>query len=122
MAYEIPGKLVTQIAASDYSAAQYRGAALDTNEKAALPVNGGRIFGIVQNKPNVGFAATLMISGISKCEAGATFAVGTKLTVGSDGRCRLAASGENIFGVALQAAQTIGQFVAVEIDQMGILA
>ena len=119
MAYEIPGTRVTQIAASDYSAGQYRACALDTNEKAVLPTNGGPVFGVVQNKPTVGQAATVMINGITKMEAGATFAVGSKLSVNVDGRCRLAASGENILGVAVQAAQTVGQFVAVDLDAQG---
>jgi hypothetical protein len=118
--YEAPGSMVSFISGSDFSNGQYRGCSLSKNGEVGHQVAGGCLLGIVQNKPSVGSIATVQTSGISRMEAGAKFDAGCKLSVGSDGRCRPAVSGDEVFGTALLGSQGEGQIASVSLGYMGL--
>jgi hypothetical protein len=118
--YEAPGSMVSFISGSDFSNGQYRGCSLSKNGEVEHQVAGGCLLGIVKNKPSVGGIATVQTSGISRMEAGAKFDAGCKLSVDSDGRCRPAVSGDEVFGTALLGSQGEGQIVSVSLGYMGL--
>jgi hypothetical protein len=118
--YEAPGSMVSFISGSDFSNGQYRGCSLSKNGEVEHQVAGGCLLGIVKNKPSVGGIATVQTSGISRMEAGAKFDAGCKLSVDSNGRCRPAVSGDEVFGTALLGSQGEGQIVSVSLGYMGL--
>lgn len=120
MTYEIPGQRVTVLAAADFRSGQYRACTLNSSGQAAVPSAGAKIFGIVQNKPNTGEAATVVISGISKMEAGGVVAAGADVTTDASGRGVTAATGNTIAGNAVEAAGASGVYFPVRIDRGAI--
>lgn len=103
MAYEIPGFSFTLVAGEDLSDSQFCGVDVDTDGEAALPVQGKRAIGIVQNKPTAGQAATVVVTGVSKVHVGATgIAAGNNVTVDDDGTIIQAAANDRGIGVALK--------------------
>jgi hypothetical protein len=80
MAYEIPGfKLGTLLADADLRTKQYCFVRVHTTGKVALgPIaTGGKVIGVLQNKPNIGEACEIMVSGVTFLQAD-----GTGATVG----------------------------------------
>lgn len=70
--------------------------------------------GVVQNDPqNANEHATICPIGRSRVYAGATIAVGDRLTTTSSGRATPAGSGSAVIGVALQAAASGDLFEAL---------
>jgi len=112
MAYEIPGFSFTLPAAADLSALQFRAVNVDATGKAALPAALGRIIGVLQNKPTLNQAATIVCSGISKVTAGAAIAAGANVEVDALGRVITRATGIPA-GIALEAASGAGIVIAV---------
>lgn len=122
MAYEIltEAGMRTLIAAVDLSASQYRGINEDTNGKAALPAAGGNIYGVVQNKPAAGQAATIARApNISKVEVSAAVAAGAILMVAVDGRFLTATATNKGVARAMQAASGAGVLIAAELVDLG---
>lgn len=111
MAYEIPGFSFSLIAGQDLSASQFCAVDVSSAGKAALPVQGKRSIGIVQNKPVSGEVATIVTSGVSKVKIGITGLVaGNNVTVDDDGTIIQATNLDRSIGVALKSgvAGTIG--------------
>lgn len=88
MAYEQSnGVIITLEAAEDLSAKQYNFVKLDANGKVVITDadSAGQIpIGVLQNAPESGEAATVMIVGVSKVEAGVAFDEGVRIAC-SDG-------------------------------------
>lgn len=113
MAYEIPGFSYTLVSAADFSVTgQFRAVNVDATGKAALPAAGGRIAGILNNKPKAGESATIVQSGISACEAGAAVTIGSTVEVDATGRVVPRAAGVAV-GIALETASAAGVKIAV---------
>jgi hypothetical protein len=102
------------IPASATLGAGFGGAAL------GLPSAGGKIAGVVQNKPVIGEPAQLMVSGVSKCLANEAFAVGDMLMVDANGKFLLATTGNQVVGIALESG-VAGAVVAVLLKDIGLI-
>jgi predicted RecA/RadA family phage recombinase len=116
MTYEVPGHKQTVIMAADYRAGQYRATVLNGSGLGAVPGAGVRVYGVVQNKPNVGQAGTVMTSGISKMEAGAAVAAGAKVMTDASGRAITATATNFVIGTAREAAGAAGVYLPVDLD------
>ena len=114
MAYDQSGSgiLITLTAAADLSAKQYNFVKLDGNGDVVLTdaSSAGEIpIGVLQNAPTSGQAATVMIVGISKVEAGVAFDEGVKIACSDsgssadDGQAVAADASDNVVGQAITA-------------------
>ena len=111
MAYEQSnGVIITLEAAEDLSAKQYNFVKLDANGKVVLTLVAtvGQIpIGVLQNAPESGEAATVMIVGVSKVEAGVAFDEGVRIAC-SDA----SSSADNGQAIAADAADhVVGQSI-----------
>lgn len=121
MAYEVPGRTVTKLAAADLSASQYRFVVLNGSGRAAVPAAGARAFGVLQNAPASGAAATIMEEGISKVAAAAAIAAGALVATAADGRAVTAVTGNVVLGLAQTAAGGAGELIAVQLQTGGVV-
>ena len=105
MSYEIPGfKIGTLTASADNSGNQFRYAKVSGSGTAtACAATTDTSLGVIQNKPKLGEAMDIMVTGVSKVVAGAAVTAGAE--VGPDGT--------KARGIALEAASAAGQIIAV---------
>ena len=114
MAYDQSGSgiLIALTAAADLSAKQYNFVKLDGNGDVVLTdaSSAGEIpIGVLQNAPTSGQAATVMIVGISKVEAGVAFDEGVKIACSDsgssadDGQAVAADASDNVVGQTITA-------------------
>jgi hypothetical protein len=114
MAYDQSGSgiLITLTAAADLSAKQYNFVKLDANGDVVLTDADGTgeiPIGVLQNAPTSGQAATVMIVGISKVEAGVAFDEGVKIACSDsgssadDGQAVAADASDNVVGQTITA-------------------
>ena len=118
MAYEEGVITITVLAASDLSAAQYKGMTLGSAGTVTLIASlGARCSGILQDKPSAaGRAGSMGISGVSKVVAGAAIVAGTELTIDATGRAiTTSAADQHIIGEAMEAAAAAGNIIAVRL-------
>ena len=118
--FEVPGlKITGLVAGADLTAKQYL--AVKLTESGTVDVVAAvtdKVIGILQNAPDSGEAAEVMVSGVSYLKAGDTIDVSSNPTVGSanDGECVAYAPGTDttkyIVGTALRDAAA-GDIVAV---------
>lgn len=119
MSYEIPGfKLGNRLCGSvSLAAKQYYGVKLHTDGTVILCSSSGEVpEGILQNNPAIGIAASIMVSGVSKCVAGAAINQGAKVMVHSDGKVRTATTGLAIIGTALEPSTADGDIIPVMLN------
>jgi hypothetical protein len=82
----------------------------------------GEVYGILQNKPRLGEAADVCISGISKAVYGGTVAAGDNLMTDTSGRLITATTGGTKWVVAKAiVAGVLGDIGTVEVMPKGIL-
>ena len=103
----------------------------DTQGAAAVGVvvngdNDGTVSGTDQNAASAaGEAVSVCYKGRCKVRVNANttnIAVGDKLTVsGTDDRAEKAATGDEVFGIALQASTADGDYIACLVDPQGVL-
>ena len=129
-AYEIPsfyvGVLEANVDMSSESTWQYTGVDVAAASGAGLvgeaalvaPAAGDPILGVLQNNPQLAESGQVMVAGVSKAQAGGTFAIGAILAVNSSGKFLAATSGQ--YGVA-QALQSgvAGTIVSVLVRNYG---
>ena len=113
MSWETPGfKLPAHTAAADLTSAQYT--AVDVT--AAGVVNAAtaaeEIVGILQNAPDSGEAAEVMVTGISKATAGGAIAVGAMCEVGTGGKLVTISAGIPV-AKCLEAASADGDLFTI---------
>lgn len=118
MAHELPGRMDGHHrAAGDLRLLRYRAVVLNGSGLMAQNiVSGGRISGILQNKPDVNQACTVMVSGVSKVEAGAAITQGAPVMSDTVGRAIPATSTGFVIGRAELAATAAGQIISVALD------
>ena len=110
MSYEQSGRYIGFLAAgADLSAAQFLGVDVDTTAAQSKVVKqttaGGRVIGILQDKPTSGQAALVQISGVSKAVCGSAGATaGDDVMVDTSGQFTTATTGKRKVGVALATA------------------
>jgi hypothetical protein len=77
-------------------------------------------FGVLQNKPQALEAATVSISGITKCRAGATISAADEVTSTASGNATGVTSGINPIGQAITAAASGGFFTMRQYNMGGL--
>ena len=114
MAYEIPGFSFTLVAGEDLRSSQFCAVDISQAGKAVLPVQGARAVGVIQNKPDDGEAATVVVTGITKAWIGTGgIGAGDNVTVDDDGTIIRATNTDRCIGVSLltSAAGTLGSIL-----------
>jgi hypothetical protein len=100
---------------------------LDTTGRVVLAGANERAIGILQNKPNAGETASVMLYGISKAVAAGPISIGSPVVAAANGRVSAAGAFHNhgtassnpptgqqrILGFALTAATAAGQVIEV---------
>lgn len=120
MAWDNTSNQFSLPADADLSARQYRGVILSADGEAALAGAAPRtIQGILQNDPLAGEAASIQHSGVSKAEAGGVVTLGDLLTTDADGQFVLAAGGQHVHAIALEAATGAGSVIPVLLGYRG---
>lgn len=87
MAYEIPVLMHSRRAAGDLTAKQYHFVKLDSNGDVVICAGATDVpYGVLQNAPDEGETAEIMLLGISKVKADGTIAVGALIGTSADGQ------------------------------------
>ncbi len=122
MAYSNRGtNLPGIVAAADLSQAQHRFITIDTGGRATLASAGARVDAALENNPVEDAAASLMGPGsVAKIEASAAVALGDLVASGADGQAAVAASGNFIAGVCVEAAGAAGELCSVWLTMPGV--
>ena len=101
MAYDNTAGAVTVSASagSDLSASQYRLVKLTADNTVDLCDGITDVpFGVLQNKPASGRAASIMLAGISKLEAGASLSAGDIIACAADAQAQVAVATQHVAG------------------------
>ena len=127
------GQDFTLEAAADLSAKQFFFVKVDSAGKAALATAaaGEAVFGVLQNDPTAGQAASVRTAGETQVAAGGTFAAGDKLSADANGRAvkytpatvytgtPYTVSGTMVLGIALTAGASGGTIATMLFDPQG---
>jgi hypothetical protein len=123
MATEIPGLVITLAAGGDLTAAvnQYRPVKMNSTGLITLSGASEDAVGFLQNMPNTGEAATVMVTGVTKALVGTGgVTAGNKVRAVADG-VAAAGSGHHVVGTALDSGLA-GEYVRVLIISNHVLA
>jgi hypothetical protein len=124
MATEGPGRDdgCNYIAGTDLSTKQFF-CCVDTGTNTAglQTTLGGRIIGIIQNKPKAAEAISVRWEGVSKAAAGATFAAAIELACDATGRLIAAVTGNAVVARSLEASGAVGAIVSVRLNDTGYI-
>lgn len=106
MAYEVPVLDISLIASADLSDEQFYFVKVNSDGEIELAGDGEAAVGVLQNKPGEateaeGEAASVRVYGISKVAAGEAIDPGEEVAADSDGKAKVATTGDRILGVAL---------------------
>jgi hypothetical protein len=94
MAYEIPLQKLSFEAGEDLSSNQFQFVTMESDGKVDLAdAETDIVLGVLQNKPEAGQSATVMISGVTKVEADETLAAGDLVHASADGQAAVFAAG-----------------------------
>jgi hypothetical protein len=122
MATEGPGRDdgCNYIAAADLRTKQFYAVVDTASNTANLQTSaGGRIIGILQNKPNLGEACSIRWEGVSKAAAGAAIAAAVELAVDATGRLITAVTGNVVVGRSTEAAGGAGVIFSARLHDTG---
>lgn len=120
MAYEIPILKDSREAAATMSAKQYYVVIL-SGTKADIPTTATKVpYGILQNKPDSGGTAEIMVVGISKVSSDAALAVGDLIGSSGDGQLLKLTPGTDttkyVIGQVVEASDNAGEFASAAIN------
>lgn len=104
MAYRIPVLDHSFIAGADLTDNIYYVVKLDANGDVELAGDGEMAIGVLQNDPDEGEVASVMVYGITKAVAGSDFTVGSALKSDAGGKVDEAGAGDWMIGIALEAS------------------
>lgn len=103
-AFQKPVQHYSLAAGADLRTKQYFAVKLDSTPDVNLCSTAGEAaLGILQNEPNTGEEASVMVSGITKVSCGGTVAVNDKVTTDANGEIVKAVGGQHYIGKMLQA-------------------
>lgn len=121
MAIEIPGQVVTLPASTDLSAFQFAFVTVNASGEAAMPAAGASVYGVLQNKPFTGEAASIMTNGISKMVVPAsTLSVGDLVATSTDGEPVPLSTGDYAVGRVVRGSSGgAGRILSVQIEPIG---
>lgn len=103
MVMDIPGVLAPFEAAANLSARQYYVVKISASQKVNICGDGEAGTGILQNDPELGQEASVMIAGISPAIYGGPVAANDNLASDASGRMIVAAAGKNVIAIAIEA-------------------
>jgi hypothetical protein len=78
--------------------------------------------GVLQNRPEQGEGADVVVAGRTQIVAGAAIADGNQVTCNASGQAIVATTGEPIFGIALTTVANAGEIVDVLLGYGGVAA
>lgn len=94
MAFETPLYVLSFTAGEDLSSNQFQFVTMESDGQIDLAdAETDIVLGVLQNKPEAGQAAKVMISGVSKVEADETLAAGNLVHSSADGQAAVFAAG-----------------------------
>lgn len=103
MSFEIPGFTFTLVSSADYTSDQYTAVKVDTSGQAVQCNNAEDCIGVLQNKPNTGQAATVMVNGVTIMEIGTGgLTAGDSVGLDDEGAAVTAAASDAVIGIALE--------------------
>ncbi len=110
---------ITREAENDLSSKQfYIVEPVSSNRVDVCDSQGERAIGVLQNKPEATLAANIAILGTSKVISHDTGIVaGSRLTTDANGKAELAASGDFVIGIALEAAAAENDIIEMVIER-----
>ena len=121
MSHQINGfKVGTLLAGEDLSAKQFYFVKIDSNGAVALCGNGEAGMGVLENAPESGYAAEVLVNGIARVYAGAAVTKGYQVAADATGRAVRATTGEYILGTAIEAASDAGEMITILLEKQGI--
>ena len=119
MSYEIPGLMISLPASADLSTKQFY-CVVTSSGQLAVAGDGVTIVGILQDKPDAaGRPGAVMVSGVSKCSAGAAVTIDDIVASDGNGQVVAATTGEEGIGIALEAASGADEIIAVLLKDLG---
>lgn len=121
MAYEIPGHSITLEASTDLRNHQYKFVVANGDGTVALAGDGVAVTGVLQNKPNTGQAASIMVDGVSKVKAhGSTVAAGDVIASSTVGMVSALGSGDYAVGRVIGGSSgSTGRVLTVLLQPIG---
>lgn len=123
MAYEIPSfTLGTQVAAADLTAAQFHFVELDSSGDVALSGAGERAIGVLNNDPDTGEPAEVIVSGVAKVAIGAAVDPGEWVASDANAEAIPATSTAFALGIALTGAANANEVISVLLVSQGHFA
>lgn len=114
---------VTLEAGSDLSSDIYKFVELASDEQVDVVSSaGGNAIGVLINEPEgAGHAATVVVAGIVRVQAGATVAAGDKVQANASGLAITATTGDHVLGRAINGGAS-GELISVLLGSHHILA
>lgn len=108
----------TQVAGADLRALQFTFVKVNSSGQiVAATTSGGKVLGVLQNKPNTGEMTEVMVDGVSKVVAGAAVTAGVNIMSDGAGKGILAATaGSTMTGLALESAGASGDIISCYIS------
>lgn len=121
MAVERPGATIPGVEASaDLTGQQFRFVNVDGEDTVDLASAGGVAVGVLQNKPDVGQAATVWSDGsTTKVVAEGAVPAGSNVAVGAAAGAVVAAAGNYIQGRCINGAANAGELITLQISKDG---
>ena len=102
---------IGMVAGEDLSTAQYKILNVSAADTVKLRVAAGAgVLGVLNNKPQNGENATVVVGGLTRCFAGATIGAGAWISVTASGTGIAATSGQYILGKSITAVASGGYF------------
>jgi len=117
---------IVENAGVDIAAPAHKAVMYDTDGNVVIATNGEEAIGVILSSSldpiQQGRQVHILIKYIGLLEAGGAIAKGDFVTINANGQGVKAQSGDFIFGRAFTAAETAGEAVQVQINQMGYMA
>ena len=126
MAYEKPLFMHSRRAGADLTAAQYHFVKLDSNGDVVITAAvTDLVYGVLQNAPDEGETAEVMLAGITKVKADGTIAVGALVGTSSDGQADSIAAGTDttVYAVGRHigtAAAAAGDIIPITLNTLSL--
>lgn len=122
MAFDLSDFAISLEAAADLSANQFFGVVYTATGLLVVSTLGGHMTGILQNDPDaLDETGAVMVSGISKWEAGAAIPKSVPITVDAAGKVIQAMAGHIVHGTALEASAADGDIIPVLLTTNGYI-
>jgi hypothetical protein len=116
-------QMVSHPASIDLRTHRWKLVRLDSTGGVQLPTGAGAdVYGVCQNKPNVGEAAGVKTEGETLCVAGGSFNPGDWLTTDASGRCVAATTGNFRIAKARNGSAATGTVVGITLQRAASVA